>query len=86
MNSSTKFTTCIFGVIINEVEILSFILLGPKPCKNCDESHERGKPTAIFSKRRKIDAFCANVLLMGTSVDLREYKSSHLLVVMSVVD
>ena len=31
------------------------LLLGPKPCKNCDESHERGKPTAIFSKRRKID-------------------------------
>ena len=30
-------------------------LLGPKSRKNCHESHERGKPTAIFSKRRKID-------------------------------
>ena len=30
-------------------------MLGPKSRKNCHESHERGKPTAIFSKRRKID-------------------------------
>ena len=29
--------------------------LGPKSRKNSHESHERGKPTAIFSKRRKID-------------------------------
>ena len=29
--------------------------LGRESRKNCHESHERGKPTAIFSKRRKID-------------------------------
>ena len=32
-------------------------VLGPKSRKNCHESHERGKPTAIFSKRRKIGSF-----------------------------
>ena len=31
------------------------VWLGRKSRKNCHESHERGKPTAIFSKRRKID-------------------------------
>ena len=29
--------------------------LGRESRKNFHESHERGKPTAIFSKRRKID-------------------------------